>query len=44
MTLVKDEKVEVKVEKILNKEFPKLNENYCVEMPKVQQTWAKLFK
>ncbi|KAF5809845.1 putative transcription factor interactor and regulator CCHC(Zn) family [Helianthus annuus] len=44
---VKDEKAEVKIEKVFVKndnEFPALNENYCVEMPKVQQTWAKLFK
>ncbi|KAJ0458539.1 putative transcription factor interactor and regulator CCHC(Zn) family [Helianthus annuus] len=44
---VKDENVEVKIEKVFVKndnEFPALNENYCVEMPKVQQTWAKLFK
>ncbi|MFS7997753.1 putative transcription factor interactor and regulator CCHC(Zn) family [Helianthus anomalus] len=27
-----------------DKYFPKLNESYCVEMPKVKQTWAKLFK
>ena len=44
---VKDEKVEVKIEKVFVKndnEFPALNENYCIAMPKVQQTWAKLFK
>ena len=44
---VKDEKAEVKIEKAFVKndnEFPALNENYCIEMPKVQQTWAKLFK
>ena len=44
--LVKDEKGEVKIEKVFvknDKEFPALTA-YCVEMPKVQQTWAKLFK
>ncbi|KAJ0430420.1 putative transcription factor interactor and regulator CCHC(Zn) family [Helianthus annuus] len=47
MTSVNDEKVEVKVEKVFvqnDKDFQKLNEAYCIEMPKVKQTWAKLFK
>ncbi|MFS7977451.1 hypothetical protein Hanom_Chr10g00904111 [Helianthus anomalus] len=43
---VNDEKIKVKDEKVFvknDKDFPSLNE-YCVEMPKVKQTWAKLFK
>ena len=46
VTTVNDEKVKTKDEKVFvqnDKDFPSLNE-YCVEMPKVQQTWAKLFK
>ncbi|MFS7954145.1 hypothetical protein Hanom_Chr07g00626841 [Helianthus anomalus] len=41
------EKVEVKNEKKIEKRkkiFPKLNESYCVKIPKVKHAWVALFK
>ncbi|MFS7935699.1 hypothetical protein Hanom_Chr05g00406631 [Helianthus anomalus] len=40
-------KVENKNEKVFvknDKDFPKLNDSYCVTIPKVKQAWVALFK